>query len=72
MYLKFCNNLHLACEPSARVWHKGNYRIGYRSVARVVIDVNLQEVHAVSLLYENLTVLRTILAALIEPLTTKS
>ena len=74
MFLQFGNDLHSACEPSARVWHKGNYRIGYHSisVAKIVIDVNLREIHAISLLYESLTVSRTILAALIVPLTTKS
>ena len=74
MFLQFSNDLHSACEPSARVWHKGNYRVGYHpvSIAQVVIDVNLREIRAVSLLHENLTVSRTILAALIVPLTTKS
>jgi hypothetical protein len=72
MFLEFCNNLHPACEPSARVWHEGNYWIGYRSVTEIVIDVNLRELHAISLFYEDLIVSRTILAALIVPLTTKS
>jgi hypothetical protein len=72
MFLEFCNNLHPACETSAWIWHKGNYCIGYRSVVKVVIDVNLQEIHAINLRYEYVTDLRTFLAALIVPLTTKS
>jgi len=42
MFLEFSNNLCAACEPSARVWHEGNYCIGYRSVTKVVTDVYLQ------------------------------
>jgi len=72
MFLEFCNNLCPACEASAWVWHKGYYCVGYCSAAKVVIDGNLQEIHAISLLYKYLTELRTFLAVLIVPLTEKS
>ena len=73
MILEFCNDVRPACEPCARVWNERDCCFGSRSIAKVVIDVvNLQEIRVVSLLYENLTILRTILAALIVPLTTKS
>ena len=72
MFLEFFNNVHPARKASAWVWHKGNDCVAYRFVAKVVIDVNLQEMHTISLLNEHLTALRTILAALIVPLTTKS
>jgi hypothetical protein len=72
MFLEFCNNLHPACEASAWIWHKGNYCVGYRTVAKVIIDVNLPEILSISSLYGYLTDLRTFLAALIVPLTTKS
>ena len=69
MFLEFSDNLCPACELSAWVWNDGNYSIGYWSVDRVVIDVNLLEI---SLLHEKWTVSRTTLAAFIVPLTTKS
>ena len=72
VFLEFFNNLHPACEPSAWIWDKRNDCVGYRFVAEVVIDANLYEMHAISLLDEYLTALRTILAALIVPFTTRS
>ena len=69
MMLEFCNDVRPACEPSAWGWYEGDCCTECRSVAKIVIVVNLQEMQAISLLYENLTFSRTILAALIVPLT---
>ena len=43
MLLEFSNNFCAACEPVARIWHKGNDPIGRRPIAIVVVDVDLQE-----------------------------
>ena len=71
MIFEFCNDVCPAYEPSAWVRHKGEYCIGCCFIAKVVIVVNLREMQAISLLYENLTLSRTILAALTVPLTTE-
>ena len=71
MILEFCNDAYPACELNAWVWHEGDCCIGCRFVTKVVIDINLREIYAISLLYENLTFSHTTLAALIVPLTTE-
>ena len=51
MPLEFGYDFCAACEAIARIWHKGNDRIGCRPIASVdVVDVHLQEIHAFSLL----------------------
>ena len=67
MFLEFCNNLSPACEPSARVRDEGHDCIGYRFVAKDVIVVDLQEIHAVNSFHNNGTASRTVPAALIVP-----
>jgi hypothetical protein len=48
---EFGNDFCTPCEPIARVWHKGNDPIGRRPIAVVdVVDVDLPEIHAISLL----------------------
>ena len=42
MPLEFGDDLHAACEPTARIWHKGNDPIGRRPIG--IIDVDLQDV----------------------------
>ena len=42
MALEFGDDLCAACEPIARIWHKGNDPIGHRPTA--IIDVDLQDV----------------------------
>jgi hypothetical protein len=61
---EFGNDFCTPCEPIARVWHKGNDPIGRRPIAvDDVVDVDLPEIHAISLLSRYLAVPLTILAA---------
>ena len=54
MPLKFGNDFCTPCEPIAWIGHKGNNPIGHRPIGVVdvvdVVDVDLSEIHAVSLL----------------------
>ena len=51
MPLMFGNDFCTPCEPIAWIWHKGNNPIGRRPISIVdVVDVDLPEIHAVSLL----------------------
>jgi hypothetical protein len=43
MSLEFGNDFCTPCEPSARVWHKGNDPIGRRPIAIIVVD-DLQQI----------------------------
>ena len=61
MPLEFGNDFCAACEPIARIWHKGNDPIGRRSF--VVVDMDLPEIHAISLQSKYLTVSLTVSAA---------
>ena len=67
MPLKIGNDFCTACEPIAGIWHKGNNPIGRRPIGVVdvvdVVDVDLSEIHAVSLLSKCLTVPLTLSAA---------
>ena len=50
MLLEFGNDFCTACEPIAGIWHEGNDPIGRRPIAVVdVVDVDLPEIHAISL-----------------------
>ena len=42
--LEFRNDFRAACEPVARIWHKGNDPIEHRPIAIIVLDVDLQEI----------------------------
>ena len=42
MLLESGDDFCAACEPIARIWHKGNDPIGRRPVAVIVVDVDLQ------------------------------
>ena len=64
MPLKFGNDFCTPCEPVAWIGHKGNNPIGRRPIGVVdVVDIDLSEIHAVSLLSRYLTVPLTLLAA---------
>jgi len=66
MLLKFGDDFCAACEPIARIWHKGNDPIGCHPIA-IIVDVHLLEIHAISLVHPNIymiTILLTVLAAL--------
>ena len=67
MPLKFGNDFCTPCEAIAWIWHKGNNPIGRRPIGIVnvvdVVDVDLSEIHAVSLLSRYLTVPLTLSAA---------
>ena len=61
MPLEFGNDFCTSGEPIARIWHQGNDPIGRRPIA--VVDMDLSEIHAISLLSTYLTVSLTALAA---------
>ena len=42
MPLEFGDDFCAACEPIARIWHKGNDPIGRRPIAVIVVDIDLQ------------------------------
>ena len=44
MALEFGNDSCTACEPSARIWHKGNDPNGRRPIAIIVVDVDLLQI----------------------------
>ena len=44
MPLELGNGFCTPCEPSARIWHKGNDPIGRRSIAIILVDVDLQQI----------------------------
>ena len=44
MLLEFGDDFCAACEPVARIWQEGNDPIGRRSIATIVVDVDLQEI----------------------------
>ena len=50
MPLEFGNDFCTPCEPIAGIWHKGNDPIGHRPIAVLVVDVDLPEILAISLL----------------------
>ena len=60
MALEFGNGFCTPCEPIARIWHKWNNPIGRRPIA--VVDVDLSEIHAISLLSRYVAVPLTVLA----------
>ena len=60
MALEFGDGFCTPCEPIAWIWHKGNNRIGRRPIA--VVDVDLPEIHAMSMLGRYLAVPLTLLA----------
>ena len=43
MPLELSNDFRAACEPIARIWHKGNDPIGHRPIAIIVVD-DLREI----------------------------
>ena len=66
MPLEFSNDFCATCEPIARIWHKGNGPTGRRPIA-IIVDVHLPEIHAISLVHQNIymiTILLTVLAVL--------
>ena len=50
MRFEFGDDFCTPCEPIAGIWHKGNNPIGRRPIGVVDVDVDLSEIHAVSLL----------------------
>ena len=62
MLPQFGDDFYAACEPIARIWHKGNEPIGRCPIA--VIDVHLPEIHAISFLLRNIEIVLTVLAVL--------
>ena len=50
MLLKFGDDFRTACEPIARIWHKGNDPIRHRPIA-IIVDLHLPEIHAISLVH---------------------
>ena len=44
MALEFGNDFCTPCEPSARIWHKGNDPIGRRAIAIIVVDIDLLQI----------------------------
>ena len=44
MPLQFGDDFCAACEPIARIWHKGDDPIGRPPIAIIVVDVDLQEI----------------------------
>ena len=63
MLLKFGEDFCTACEPIARIWHKGNDAIGHRPIV-ISVDVHLPEIHAISLVHRNIYLILTVLAVL--------
>ena len=64
MPLEFGDDFCAACEPIARIWHKGNDPIGRRPIAIIdVLDVHLPEIHTISLMGWYLSVPLTLSAA---------
>ena len=62
MSLEFTDDFCPPCEPTAWIWHKGNDPIRRRPVAIiVVVDVDLPEIHAISVVHWNIYLL-TVLA----------
>jgi len=62
MLLEFGNDFCLPCEPIAWIWHEGNDPIGHHTIAVVdVVDVHLPEIHAISLVHQNIYILLTVL-----------
>ena len=47
MCLEFGDDFCAACEPVARIWHKGNDPVGRRPIA-IIVDVDLQETNVIS------------------------
>ena len=45
----------MPCELITWIWHKGNDPVGCRPIAVVDVDVDLLEIHAISLLSRYLT-----------------
>ena len=60
MALEFGNDFCMPCEPIAGIWHKGNDPIGRHPIA--VVDVDLPEIHTISLLSRYLAAPLTVLA----------
>ena len=44
MPLELGDGVCAACEPVARIWHKGNDPVGRHPIAITVVDVKLQEI----------------------------
>ena len=42
MPLEFGDDFCAACEPIARIWHKGNDPIRRRPIVVIVVDIDLQ------------------------------
>jgi hypothetical protein len=68
MPLEFGDDFCPPCEPRAWIWHQGNDPIGCGPIAIIaVVDVDLPEIHAVSLVHWNIhmiTILLTVLEVL--------
>ena len=66
MPLEFGDDFCPPCESIAWIWHEGNDPIGCRPIAIIaVLDVDLFEIHAISLVHRNIytiTPSRTVLA----------
>jgi hypothetical protein len=66
MPLEFGDDFCPPCEPSAWIWHEGNGPIGIAVIA--VVDVDLPEIHIISLVHWNIhmiTILPTLLNVLL-------
>ena len=62
MLLEFGDDFCLPCEPIAWIWHEGNDPIRCCTIAVVdVVDVHLPEIHAISLVNQNIYILLTVL-----------
>ena len=48
MPLEFGDDFCAACEPIARIWHKGNDPVGCHPIDIIVVDVDLQEMNDIS------------------------
>ena len=66
MPLEFSDDFCTACESIAWIWHEGNDSIRCHPIAIIaVLDVDLLEIHAISLVHWNIytiTLSRTVLA----------
>ena len=62
MPLEFGDDLCAACEPIARIWHKGNDAVRCRLIA--IIDVHLPEIHAISSVDRHIYIITILLTEL--------
>ena len=62
MPLEFGDDFCLPSEPSAWIWHKGDDPVGFGLIAIfAVVDVDLPEIHVISLVHRNIYMITLLL-----------